>query len=454
MKKMKWWMWLDLGIAVVTLLILAGVWFTSVKTVKKYSVSEESFGNPLMGYAPCAWYEEVEDDVTLLYMDITWAELEPEEGQYAWETIETKNQLERWRQEGKHIVLRFVCDVPGSEMHMDIPQWLYEKTGQSGTWYNNALGQGYAPDYDNTEFIAYHAKAVKALGERFVQDGLISYVELGSLGHWGEWHVNFSTGIKRLPEEKVREQYVSPWAEAFPEAFLLFRRSFSHAERHGAGLYNDMAGELEETKAWLNEIAQGGDLSQTGETGVMAAMPDFWQNAPSGGEFTSALSMEEMLDTQLSRTVALVRESHTTFLGPKTASTDYPEGYAEVLKNMGYRLWIPQVVMTRSFDSTTLELTWANAGVAPFYKNWPVWLIVEDSEGNIVEKEQTGLELSSVLPDKKVTTRTKLQTKHLYAQAGQEYKISVGIEDPMTEQYCVRLAMKCTVTDGKNYLWE
>lgn len=124
-------------------------------------------------------------------MDITWAELEPEEGIYDWTSIEQENQLARWQQEGKHLILRFVCDIPGEERHMDIPKWLYEKTGEAGTWYDGEYGKGFAPDYNNAELIACHAKAVEALGTHFGTDGLVAYVELGSLGHWGEWHVNY-----------------------------------------------------------------------------------------------------------------------------------------------------------------------------------------------------------------------------------------------------------------------
>ena len=43
-----------------------------------------------MGYARNAWYDKVSEDISLLYMDITWAELEPEEGVYDWEAIEKK----------------------------------------------------------------------------------------------------------------------------------------------------------------------------------------------------------------------------------------------------------------------------------------------------------------------------------------------------------------------------
>lgn len=93
----------------------------SQRNIQKYEPSEEVFGNPLMGYAPCAWNAEVREDVSLLYMDVTWAELEPEEGKYNWEEIEKENQLDRWREEGKHIVLRFVCDAAGQQRSM----WIF-----------------------------------------------------------------------------------------------------------------------------------------------------------------------------------------------------------------------------------------------------------------------------------------------------------------------------------------
>lgn len=117
-----------------------------------------------MGYAPCAWNESVREDVTLLYMDITWAELEPVEGKFAWNAIDAENQVARWQAEGKHMVLRFVCDIPGNSRHMDIPRWLYEKTGHAGKWYDTAFGKGFSPDYSNEQFLVAHKKAVKALG--------------------------------------------------------------------------------------------------------------------------------------------------------------------------------------------------------------------------------------------------------------------------------------------------
>lgn len=448
----RWRLWCAVP-AVFILLFIISIYTFSKKNVKEYERTEEVFGNPLMGYAPCAWNTTVNDDISLLYMDITWAELEPEEGQYNWESIDKENQLSRWRKEGKHIVLRFVCDVPGQEKHMDIPEWLYEKIGHEGTWYDVEFGKGFAPDYNNEEMIRYHAKAVEALGEHLGKDGLISYIELGSLGHWGEWHVNYSAGIQRLPNEAVRKQYVVPWTGAFPDAMLLMRRPFSHASEYGMGLYNDMAGHPDETEVWLREIENGGDLTQTDEKNALISMHDFWKTAPVGGELTSSFSMEDLLETNLDQTAALIRESHTTFLGPHVANNQYLQGYHTVLKNMGYRLRISEAVLSNKLKGTKLSMTWVNDGTAPFYKDWPVWVYVTDENGDTIEKKQVEMKLSSILPGESVKTEICLETKKLVDLAGKKYNIRIGVEDPMTGKENLRLAMKCRYMDGRNLLW-
>ena len=428
-------------------------WLSRRKTIKQYKESQAAFGNPLMGYVPSAWYNEVSEDISLLYMDITWAELEPEEGVYNWASIDEENQISRWRKEGKHLVLRFVCDIPSDEEHMDIPEWLYEKSGKAGKWYDGEYGKGFAPDYNSPTIISCHKKAVRAIGEHFGQDGLISYVELGSLGHWGEWHVNYSEGIQRIPREAVRDKYILPWTEAFPDARILMRRPFASAEKYGFGLYNDMTGQPEATQSWFDWINNGGKYDQTGEKNVIVPMKDFWKTAPSGGEFTSSLSMEEMLDTNLSGTVEMIREAHTTFLGPKIPDENYVDGYKEVLKNMGYRLWISMAELKNTAKGSRLKLTWENSGVAPMYKEWPVYVYIEDESGKLVEKSRISIKISSLLPGEKATTLTALETERLNSLLEKGYRLSVGIEDPMTELPCVRFAMETLYQEGKNYLW-
>lgn len=97
----KWLLFGGVLLAVAAVYMVGKRKMTKTAVKKTYAKSEEVFGNPLMGYVPSAWREEVTDDIQLLYMDITWAELEPEEGIYDWTSIEQENQLARWQQEGK-----------------------------------------------------------------------------------------------------------------------------------------------------------------------------------------------------------------------------------------------------------------------------------------------------------------------------------------------------------------
>ena len=105
--------------------------------------------------------------------------------------------------------------------------------------------------------------------------------------------------------------------------------------------------------------------------------------APIGGELTSSIEMEQMLVSDLTQTVGLIRDSHTTFLGPKIADAQFADGYDAVLMNMGYRLWISDMKLSNILTGgIKVELTWQNSGVAPMYADWPVHLQVVDDEQN------------------------------------------------------------------------
>lgn len=133
-------------------LLLAGclVWAGRKRTVT-YLPDESAFPNAQIGYAPGV-LDSGTEGATLRYLGLTWRQLEPEEGAYAWETIEQTCHLAELRARGVHLVLRISCDEPGDEAHLDIPDWLYEQTG-TGRWYDIAYGKGYAPDYTDPVFL-------------------------------------------------------------------------------------------------------------------------------------------------------------------------------------------------------------------------------------------------------------------------------------------------------------
>ncbi len=53
------------------------------------------------------------------------------------------------------------------------------------------------------------------------------------------------------------------------------------------------------------------------------------------------------------------------------------------------------------------ESKWKNDGVAAFYEDWPVWVLVEDEDGNSLEKEAVDISLKSLLPEETFTDKNK-----------------------------------------------
>jgi len=391
--------------------------------------------NPLMGWAPWATIEKSEQPHTLVYADLTWRDFEPQEGQFDFAAFEQRNQFARWRAEGKRVVFRFVLDIPDSGEHLDIPDWLFEKIEGDGDFYDHEYGKGFSPNYANPILIAYHQKAIQALGERYGQDDFIAYIELGSLGHWGEWHIKSDTNIRTLPDQSIRDQYVSHYLNAFPNTYLLMRRPFMIAQDHLIGFYNDMTADPESTETWLEWIQYGGEYSQTGEVQALAALPDQWQIAPIGGEQTSSMDPNQIYGEFLSATIDLLQRSHTTFISPNgayniKAGSELQPGIDRILATIGYRLYIPDArIPDRIMFGKTIPLrfTFANSGIAPFYYNWTITGYVFDMENILIDTFPIDVDLRTILPGNAITISAELPVDNL---TNGTYQLGVAILDP------------------------
>ena len=465
-----------LAIALAAVLALWGYYmFSNLFGPKKitYKFDDTLYINPLMGYAPDGRSDELCVSTSLVYASVTWAELEPAKGKFDWDSFVKEYSLDKWRRDGKRLVFRFICDYPSAEKHMDIPKWLYDMTGD-GEYYDIEYGSGYCPDYDNETFIAEHERVIGEIGRFFSEEmpDFLAYVELGSLGHWGEWHTYYPVGIPRIPLTDVREKYVSAYEKAFPYAKLLMRRPF--AERPElAGVYNDMTGDSNDTSVWLMWIAQGGSYDATGEERGIVAAPKIWEKAPVGGEFTSGTPMSVMLDSSLSKTGDLVRGSHMTFIGPMVPNTvEKPElksGSEEVLKNVGYRYWVSSFGYDKKAvkGADNIELTIENSGVAPVYFDWNICiyvnlpgLFVEDQSGQKGEivridgleylRYELRADLTSI-GEGGATTISSYIPASVFTTKGA--KIYVGIEDPSTMEPAVYLNMQSERNGKMSLLW-
>lgn len=402
--------------------------------------------NPYKGWVPWAQSGSNPQPHRLVYAGISWRELEPERGEFDWHGIEETYLFDYWDARGVKFVVRLVLDTPrkGTPV-LDIPTWLYEMTEGSGTWYNTSeVGNGFSPDYINPVFIAEHERMIAALAERYNNDPRVAFIQLGSLGHWGEWHT-WPEGSGVFPDIPVSDQYVTHYLQSFPNKMIGLRRPFAIVKENRLGLFNDMFGDQRSSDEWIGWFEQG-RLSEP-------PMPDFWKYAFSGGEFSSGNALLHLTDAKIADVLRLARESHTSWLGPCSPAVVVAGAPEQVhldalLKTIGYRFVLTSVEHTGQIqkgESLSIVMNWKNKGVAPFYFSWPLCLALVDESGQIGNTYRTLEDIRHWLPGEiSITTELPIDP----ALKPGTYSLVVGILDPETNRPGIDLAIAGRRDDG------
>ncbi|MBE5854157.1 MAG: DUF4832 domain-containing protein [Lachnospiraceae bacterium] len=397
----------------------------------------EVYNNPYKGWV--GWADKRESDIVdtavdsnLVFVDIKWSELEPKKGEYDFEGIEKQYQFDVWKDRGCRMVLRFVMDNPvyvdgnPDAVRMDIPEWLFEELDEedaegegAGTFYTgeNILellgGVGFSPNYKSELLLDYHKKAIEALASRYDDPSICAYVQVGSLGHWAEFHT-WPEGSGEFPDPDLAQEYMQPYVDYFKNVKVGIRKPYALAADNHWGLYNDVFGTTEDgaTPAFLEWTRTGNtDMPGSTEEDVEAsAMPDWWQYNYSGGEFANGDFRTNALDKNVCAVLQQIRDSHTTWLGPcsgcdlKTDDEDVQDYYynqSVMVRTMGYRYRLDSITDARDLQAGTTQdfhMDWENVGVAPIYYNCPVTLQLVDDAGAVVASGVVDADTTTWLP--------------------------------------------------------
>jgi hypothetical protein len=311
-----------------------------VKTAT-YKESSRVISNPLIGLVMDSDTEDSLEPFSLVYLGVSWKDIEPEKGKFDFQSFEGKNRFNYWKQRGVKFILRVFMDYPSNESHMDIPKWLYDEIGGKGTWYHEEDNSGFAPDYANELLLKYHKEMIKALAARYDTDSSVAYIEIGSIGHWGEWHNTYLGTRANFPTADITDLYVKDYLESFKHKLLVMRRPFQIAKDNNLGLFNDSFGDKFQTNDYfLNWIDKGYEDMNAVQS--LPAMKDFWKTAPSGGEFANYPGEQYIETKNLESTIDMLKNSHTSWLGPShpgynKLNNEKQQNLDNLLNLMGYR---------------------------------------------------------------------------------------------------------------------
>ena len=486
----------------------------------------EVYNNPYKGWTAWANVSkkdipDIAYDYNLTYFPVTWDDIEEEKGVFNWTSVDRKYQLEYWKENGVRVNFRFVMDTPEpltgalknvyygyvadsafissrglidsktgrvteqkvkdlfvtGDFRADIPAWLVAelcnevldgKAENAGTFYNwpsidTLGGAGFSPNYYSEMLIDRHDKMIEAFAEKFDNGSITGFVQVGSLGHWGEFHTwpekgsfdNYNFGSGEFPDPETAGIYAKAYTDHFKNIKIGIRYPYPFAAKNGFGLFNDMFGDPEGTDMFLGAIENGNTNNMINPKPTDVAdsrMPDFWKTNYSGGEFSHGDVLRAVDDDSIMDTISFINDSHTSWLGPCSPcdlldgdfdAYTYEANIHYLQRIMGYRFSVKSASYTPSVAAggkLKVKFSWRNTGVAPFYYNWPVEVSLLDKTGKVVASTVTNDDIRKWLPGESINMTATIKVPEDLANG--VYTVAVAILDPDTMKPAIHLAME------------
>ncbi|GHV45495.1 DUF4832 domain-containing protein [Clostridia bacterium] len=382
------------------------------------------------------------------------------EGTGTWANNSDSPALKFWRDKKKvTAVIRVVLEDPDELPAKELPDWLtnginaLDGANAAGFSYTPKPGIGsFQPKYDNTGLIVAHEYLIKKLAEIYNDDPFISFVQMGSIGHWGEWNyagTSSSNSQLYVANAALADKYMRPYIKYFSKKPFMMRYAHELGQKYGTGLYHDAVGNQELTTDFLTK-SNDSHAYNLGNAGALReqqpAMPYYWRNGAVTGEFATPIdgsgdwSYWLNSSSRFTSTLEQIKSMHMSFVkfnfNERGKGTTVKGYMTQILQTMGARLWVKAInAGTTIHKSVASEqniiLTWRNGndanGTAPFYFDWDVVVRLTTTSGTVVYTKTTNPAISRCMPGQDYYQNVALD---LTSVPNGTYKIEVGIPSP------------------------
>ncbi|MDQ3813009.1 MAG: DUF4832 domain-containing protein [Armatimonadota bacterium] len=391
------------------------------------------YDNSINGYGPPlgpAYDGREFPGLTVVYLRLAWSHLEPAEGTFNWSILDTP--IQRYGAAGKRFALRFT--VFEGDPKQGTPEWVRAK-GAQGKIVETFGKKNWEPDYDDPIFLAALEKFLVAAGRRYGTSPNLAYVDVGTLGIWGEGHpIGRTYGLATL------RRHIELHRKAFPHTLLVAVDDWARwfpAEGQAPTAAMDLARELGLTFRDDSLLVYPDPKLHYS---AHLATP-FWPERP------VILEMDHYGATKTKKTwgdgsryYQAVEDYHGSYISIHANPLEFLKEntalIAQINRRLGYRLnllqatWPEKIKRTEGF---TIEAEWRNAGVAPCLPGGhPAWSLF-DGQGNLcaalVDDEWNVRVLAPGPPDNiATTTRQRSFALPSHLKPG-EYELRVAIGD-------------------------
>jgi len=323
--------------------------------------------------------------LTVIYLRIPWSYIEPEEGKFNWSILDTPAQ--RWIGKGKQLAFRI--SVSESWMRWATPKWVAD-AGAKG--YDFLPGKGvradgpfWEPDFDDPVFLAKLDRFLGAMAARYDGNPEVAFVDVGSLGVWGEGHT-WSSTLRPITAATVK-RHIDLHKKHFRKTLLAANDDMGGSDARGRSEAIDYAAAQGLT------LRDDSILVQAGRNAYFhAAWADaFWPKAPVilesehyGGSKARGCWQDGSLYLKA------VEEYHASYVSIHWWPHEFLEEtrplVRQINQRLGYRLQLTEAGWPKAIrlgERLPVRSAWRNAGVAPCLPGaHPIWTL-KDSQGGI-----------------------------------------------------------------------
>ncbi len=394
-------------------------------------------------YPPCAnayfrWY---------------WSEIQPSEDKIDFEMID--GLMDKAKRENQAFCMRVMCQ----DGAVYVPQWLIDK-GLKGQYYDDRdRSKGFQPDYSDPLFLDYHGRLIKALAERYDGDPNFYFMDIGSVGSWGEWNTAGAPEGFKLPAESTLNKIIDLYLENFTRTklIMLIGGSLQYAIDHGAGYRADCLGDW---GMWSDNWSHMTTIYPPAIADARAE--EVWKKAPVLFEacntmttwyldgMGSRFTREAARDTTIAQSLAWHISMMNPCYGPKFEKLpdEWIQAYLEWGKKMGYRFVLRNLAHPSRVNAggqMPLRMDWENAGVAPCYYAHPLAVQFRNTVSRETWVVKTDADIREWMPGQ-VDYNTVVTVPDSLAPG--EYELGLAMLERSGDSPRIKLAVEGADEDG------
>ncbi len=323
-----------------------------------------------------------------IYLRLAWSYLEPEEGKFNWAVIDTV--IDKWVAHGYKISFRITCKET-SPPAFATPKWVME-AGAKGTFPKESRIGSWAPDYGDPIFLKKLENFHRAFAARYADKPWVEYIDIGSIGEWGEGHTAQS-GWYDVPVQVVKK-HIDLYRRCYPNNILILSDDYLEQRDTDDGADDELL-----AYALKNHLGFRDDSSCVNWYVVLGfgyaniRSPEFfdkvWDNIPVVLECDHYGSVKKLnLWDGGKRFEKGIEETHATFISfhywPREWLAENRKVAEKLANKCGYWYFPKYGVMPdtlrKNSNHNYLKMTWENHGVAPAYHHYDLRLQLLDKE--------------------------------------------------------------------------